>query len=79
MEVACAFIFIPYYAKRNIDTGAPRRAEEYIMQGLDYADRANNPARKAVLLGMASEVYHKLGRDSLALDLILVVKCEEFA
>lgn len=48
--------------------GAPRRAEEYIMQGLDYADRANNPARKAVLLGMASEVYHKLGRDSLALD-----------
>lgn len=48
--------------------GTPRRAEEYILQGLDYADRANNSARKAVLLGMASEVYHKLDHDSLALD-----------
>ncbi len=48
--------------------GTPRRAEEYILRGLDYADRANNSARKAVLLGMASEVYHKLDHDSLALD-----------
>ena len=45
----------------------PDRADSYILQGLEYADRANNPARKAVLLGMASEVYHKLHNDSLAL------------
>lgn len=44
----------------------PQEAEQYILKGLIYADEANNPARKAILLGMASEIYHKLGRDAEA-------------
>ncbi len=43
-------------------------AEKFILQGLEYADRADNPGRKAILLGMASEIYHKLGRDDKSLD-----------
>ena len=42
-------------------------AEKFILQGLEYADEANNAERKAVLLGMASEVYHKLGDDNKSL------------
>lgn len=44
-----------------------KEAEKFILQGLDYADKAENPARKAILLGMASEVYHKLGDDNKSL------------
>ena len=33
-----------------------------------YAERAGNPSRKAVLLGMASEIYYKLGDYSKAVD-----------
>lgn len=45
----------------------PREAEKYILQALDHANKANNPPRKAVILGMASEVYHTLGDDNKAL------------
>lgn len=48
--------------------GQPQNAEQYILQGLDYADRANNPRRKAILLGMASEVYLRLDKNELSLD-----------
>ncbi len=43
-------------------------AEKFILQGLEYADKADNPGRKAILLGMASEIYHKLERDDKSLD-----------
>lgn len=46
----------------------PKEAEQFILQGLEYADKANNPTRKAILLGMASEVYHKIGNDNKSLD-----------
>lgn len=42
-------------------------AEKFILQGITYANRANNPGRKAIILGMASEIYHKLGKDSESL------------
>ncbi|MGN0211454.1 MAG: tetratricopeptide repeat protein [Muribaculaceae bacterium] len=48
--------------------GNPTEAEKYILKGIEYADKADNAARKAILLGMASEVYHKLGDDSIALS-----------
>lgn len=43
-------------------------AEKFILQGLEYADKADNPGRKAILLGMASEIYHKLEKDEKSLD-----------
>ncbi len=43
-------------------------AEKFILQGIEYANQANNPGRKAILLGMASEIYHKLGKDQYSLD-----------
>lgn len=46
----------------------PQDAERYILRGLEYAERAGNPARKAVLLGMASEIYYKLGDYSKSVD-----------
>ncbi len=46
----------------------PREAEKYILQALEHADKADNPPRKAVLLGMASEIYHTLGDDNKAVD-----------
>ena len=46
----------------------PREAEKYILQALQHADKANNPPRKAVLLGMASEIYHTLAQDDKAVD-----------
>lgn len=44
-----------------------KEAEHYILGALEHAEKADNPARKAVLLGMASEVYHSLGNDEKAL------------
>ena len=44
-----------------------KEAEQYILGALEHAEKADNPARKAVLLGMASEVYHSLGNDEKAL------------
>ena len=43
-------------------------AEKLIIQAINHADLANNPARKAVLLGMASEIYHALTQEEKALD-----------
>jgi AraC-like DNA-binding protein len=43
-------------------------AEKLIVQAINHADLANNPARKAVLLGMASEIYHSLTQEEKALD-----------
>ena len=34
----------------------PKEAEKYILMGLEAAAKADNPSRRAVLLGMASEV-----------------------
>lgn len=44
-----------------------KEAEQYIVQAMKYAERAHNPARKAVILGMASEIYHALVNDERAL------------
>lgn len=44
-----------------------KEAEEYILGALEHAEKADNPARKAVILGMASEIYHTLGNDQKAL------------
>lgn len=43
-------------------------AEKLIVQAINHADLAKNPARKAVLLGMASEIYHALTQEEKALD-----------
>ena len=43
-------------------------AEKLIIQAINHADLANNPSRKAVLLGMASEIYHALTQEEKALD-----------
>lgn len=40
------------------------------MKGIEYAQQANNPRRQAVLLGMASEVYHAMGNDAEAIRYI---------
>ncbi|MBR1789872.1 MAG: helix-turn-helix domain-containing protein [Bacteroidaceae bacterium] len=45
----------------------PEEAEKYIMQALSYAQKADNPARLAIINGMASEVYKNLHNDTLAL------------
>ena len=44
-----------------------KEAEGIILQALDHANKVNNPGRKAIILGMASEIYHTLGDDSKAL------------
>ena len=46
----------------------PKEAEEYILGALEHAAKVNNPARKAVIMGMASEIYHSLGDDNKALS-----------
>lgn len=43
-------------------------AEKLITQGIEHADLAGNPARKAILLGTASEIYHSLTQEEKALD-----------
>ena len=48
--------------------GSPEQAEKYILQGLEYAEKADNASRKAILLGMASEVYYKTGDFGKSLD-----------
>lgn len=40
----------------------PKAAEKYVLQGLQYADKAKNSLRKTILLGMASEIYSKTGQ-----------------
>ena len=46
----------------------PQEAESYIIKAIEHADKAQNPARKAILLGMASEIYHALGDDDKSLN-----------
>ena len=46
----------------------PKEAEEYILGALEHAAKVNNPARKAVIMGMASEIYHSLSDDEKALS-----------
>ena len=53
-----------------IGANQPKEAEKYILKGIEYARQANNPRRQAVLLGMASEVYHAMGNDAEALSYI---------
>jgi len=50
--------------------GQPGEAEQYVLKGIAMAERADNPARMAVLQAMASEVYHALGDDRKALPYI---------
>ena len=45
----------------------PEQAENYILRALEYAKKAGNPARLAVLQGTASEVFHAEGKDEEAL------------
>ena len=45
----------------------PKEAEQYVLKGIEKAQQANNPTRRAVLQAMASEVYHALGNDQEAL------------
>ena len=44
-----------------------KEAEEYILQAIEHANEVKNPKRKAVILGMASEIYHSLRDDQKAL------------
>lgn len=45
-----------------------KEAEQIILQALEHANKVDNPGRKAIILGMASEIYHTLGDDSKALS-----------
>ena len=44
-----------------------KEAEQVILQALEHANKVDNPGRKAIILGMASEIYHTLGDDNKAL------------
>ena len=46
----------------------PELAEQYVMRGIDECGKIDNPGFMAILKGMASEVYHHQGRDSLSLE-----------
>ena len=46
----------------------PKEAEKYILRAMEYAGKVDNPQRKAVLLGMASEVYHHLKQEEKSFD-----------
>lgn len=51
-----------------IGANQPKEAEKYILKALELAKQANNPARQAVLHGMASEAYHAQANDLKALE-----------
>lgn len=46
----------------------PKEAEHYILKAIDYSRQTDNLKRRAVLFGMASEIYHLLNQDETALD-----------
>ena len=46
----------------------PELAEQYVMRGIDECGKIDNRGFMAILKGMASEVYHRQGRDSLSLE-----------
>lgn len=55
-----------------------KEAEQIILQALDHANQVDNPGRKAIILGMASEIYHTLGDDQKALPYVEeAIKIEE--
>lgn len=45
-----------------------KEAEQIILQAIDHANQVDNPGRKAIILGMASEIYHSLSNDQKALS-----------
>ncbi|MBO4820924.1 MAG: tetratricopeptide repeat protein [Prevotella sp.] len=45
-----------------------KEAEQIILQALEHANKVDNPGRKAIIQGMASEIYHTLGDDAKALS-----------
>ena len=45
-----------------------KEAEHYILGAMEHAKKVDNPARQAVIFGMASEIYHSLGDDKKALS-----------
>lgn len=47
--------------------GNPEEAEGYILRAISYAKQANNPSRRAVIYGMASEIENRLDHQGLAL------------
>ena len=52
----------------HIAANQPTEAEKYVLKGLKMAEDSHQPSRRAVLLGMASEVYHAMGDDRKAVD-----------
>ncbi|MBQ9229856.1 MAG: AraC family transcriptional regulator [Prevotella sp.] len=44
----------------------PQEAEQYVVRGLRLAEQSGLEYRQAIVEGMAAEVYHALGRDTLA-------------
>ncbi len=50
-----------------VGANRPKEAEQYILRAIELAQKVDNPARMAVLQGMASEVYHQMGDDKQAL------------
>ena len=51
-----------------MSAGQPKEAEQYVLRGLEMARQSGLDHRMAVVQGMASEVYHALGQDTLAVD-----------
>ena len=47
--------------------GNPEEAEGYILRAVTYAKQADNPSRRAVIYGMASEIENRLDHQDLAL------------
>jgi len=45
-----------------------KEAEQYIKGALKHIENVDNPQRKAVINGMASEIYHTLGNDNKSLS-----------
>ena len=51
-----------------ISARQPQEAEKYVVKGLEMARRSGLELRQAIVEGMAAEMYHALGRDTLAAD-----------
>ena len=51
-----------------ISARQPQEAEKYVVKGLEMARRSGLEHRQAIVEGMAAEMYHALGRDTLAAD-----------
>ena len=51
-----------------MSTRQPKLAEQYVMRGIEECSKTDNEGFMAVIKGMASEVFHHQGRDSLSLQ-----------